>query len=76
MYRWLAACIISTVVATGGLSIAWWASCTYYISPQLIESKQQKEPESCRNSGERAVATLTGLLATLLGVAGQFDRKE
>lgn len=76
MYRWLAACVVSTVVATGGLSVAWWASCTYYISPQLIELKQQKEPESCRNSGERAVATLTGLLATLLGVAGKFDPKE
>ena len=80
MYRWLAACIVSTVVATGSLSIAWWATCSFYISPQIIrvqtEQEQLKEPESCRNSGERAVATLTGLLATLLGVAGQFDRKE
>lgn len=75
MYKWLAACVVSTVVATGGLAVAWWATCTWYISPQII-ALERKETESCRNSGERAVATLTGLLATLLGVAGKFDPKE
>ena len=70
--RWLVALIVGTVVTTCGMSVAWWATCSFYVGPQIfkaaIEGKIQEEPKVCENVEDRAVQILTGLLATLLGL--------
>ncbi|MFN9905309.1 MAG: hypothetical protein ACK56F_04175, partial [bacterium] len=60
------------VATTAVLAVAWWATCSFYVGPQLYQAamagKIKQEPKVCDNVEDRALQVLTGLLATLLGL--------
>ena len=70
--RWLTSCIVGVVATTAALSVAWWATCSLWIGPQLFHAamagKLKEEPTVCQDVDSRAVQTLTALLATLIGL--------
>ena len=81
--RWLLACIVTVVVTMAGMSVAWWASCSFWIGPMIwheyVRSEGKRpttEPEACKDSGSRAIATLSSLLATLLGLMSQPPSRD
>jgi len=73
--RWLTSCVVGVVATTAALSVAWWATCSFYVGPQLFQLYRQTdgklpavEPEACKDADARAVQVLTSLLATMLGL--------
>jgi len=73
--RWLTSCVVGVVATTAVLSVAWWATCSFYVGPQLFQLYRQTngklpavEPDACKDADARAVQVLTGLLATLMGL--------
>ena len=64
-----------TVLSIIGLSIGWWGACTFMIGPKLFDAYIQsegklavKEPEVCKDVDARALASLSGLLATIIAM--------
>jgi hypothetical protein len=70
--RWLVASVVGVVATTAALSIGWVGICTWVVGPKLFEAAQQgklaAEPAVCSDADNRALQTLTALLATLLGL--------
>lgn len=67
------ACIVVVVGAVVSLSLGWWASCTFYIGPQLMAAAIEQEgrfcePDVCDNVDSRSLAVLSALLATLIAL--------
>lgn len=68
----LVAVVVVTIVL---LSIGWWGACTFMVGPKFfdayIESEGKflaTEPEVCKDVDSRALASLSGLLATLMAM--------
>ena len=75
MPPWLTRTITCVVATSAALSVASWASCTFWMGPQMWKLYVQtegrlptKESDTCRSPAEQAQATLSGLLATLLAL--------
>lgn len=68
MANWLIKSILSVVISLSFLSIADWAACMFYVIPKLNQTNTQVG-SSCQAPGERAAGTLSGLLATLIGIS-------
>lgn len=75
MPNWLARTIICVVGTSAILAVISWASCTFYVGPQLFQLYVRTDgrlptrtPDSCRAPSEHAQTTLSGLLATLLAL--------
>jgi hypothetical protein len=73
--RWLVGSVVGLVATTAALSVGWWATCSFYIGPKVWATYVQSngklpasEPEACKDADNRALQTLTGLLATMLGL--------
>ena len=73
--KWLVACTVAIIGTTATLSVAWWATCSFYIGPQIWQVYVKTdgklpavEPDACKDADNRAIQVLTGLLATLLGL--------
>jgi hypothetical protein len=70
--RWLVASVVGVVATTAALSIGWVGICTWVVGPKLFEAAQQgklaQEPAVCSDADNRALQTLTALLATLLAL--------
>lgn len=74
--RWLQFCIVGVVIATAVQLVANWAVCSFVYGPQLLKihteaGGQLALGQSCDGTGDKAVAGLSALLATLLGLASQ-----
>ena len=73
--RWLVLSVVGVVATTAALSVAWWATCSFYIGPKIWNVYVQTqgklpaaEPDACKDADNRAIQVLTGLLATLMGL--------
>lgn len=68
--RWLITATLVLIGSIASLSLFWVVRCTFYVGPPLLraweQGKLKSEPKVCADVDERAVATLTSLLATLL----------
>ena len=65
--------IAVTVGAIVLLAISWWSACTFYIGPKLFQMAQQApagfcEPDVCKDVDSKAIAVMTGVLATLIAL--------
>lgn len=80
MPRWLQLAIVGVVTATVVQLMANWAACTFLYGPQLLQAHvasqgQLSLGQSCDGAGDKTIAGLSALLATLLGLASQPPRK-
>jgi hypothetical protein len=66
MTKWLSTSILTVVITTAALSAADWAACMFYLIPRGNTADQAGV---CKAPGERAVGTLSALLATLIGIS-------
>ena len=73
--KWLVGSVVGIIITTAGLSVAWWATCSFMIGPTVWRTYVQtngklpaQEPESCKDADNRAIQVLTGLLATMMGL--------
>ena len=81
--RWLTSCIVGVVATTAALSVAWWATCSFWVGPRIWAVYVQTggklpaaEPDACKDADARAVQVLTGLLATLMGLMSSPPGKQ
>jgi hypothetical protein len=77
MQPWLRNSIICVVASICLLSIGWWSVCNFMVGPALFQAamagKLKEEPTVCQDVDSRAVQTLTGLLATLIGLGSSIS---
>ena len=71
--RTIFASIVASIIV---LSLGWWAACSFYIGPKLFDAYVKsngellvEEPDVCKDVDSRAIAVLSGLLATVIGVS-------
>ena len=68
--RWLIAATLTLIASIASLSVFWVVRCTFHVGPSLLRAFEKglikAEPKVCSDVDERAMATLTSLLATLL----------
>jgi len=74
--RWLQFSIVGVVIATAFQLMANWGVCSFMYGPQLLKIHTDTGGkialgQSCDGAGDKAVAGLSALLATLLGLASQ-----
>lgn len=73
---WLRIAIITVVGMTIVQTAAIWATCAFFYGPRLLTIHTESQGkialgQSCEGAGDKAVASLSALLATLLGLASQ-----
>jgi len=80
MQPWLRNSIVATVASIGLLSVGWWATCAFYIGPQMWQEYVRSEgklpvtePAVCQDADNRAIQVLTGLLATLISLGSSIN---
>lgn len=84
MPTWLWRSIVATSAALALLAAAQWASCRFYVLPQIWpwyakyvgtpESKSiDPAPMGCNDADARAIAALSGVLTTLISLSRRAD---
>lgn len=74
--KWLQYSIVTVIAATVFQLAANWAACTFLYGPRLLKIQIESQGkialgQSCDGAGDKAVAGMSALLATLLGLASQ-----
>lgn len=76
LHPWLRMAIAGVVAATVLQLVAIWATCSFFYGPRLLKIQsdagaQIAVGQSCDGSGDKAIAGLSALLATLVSLASQ-----
>ncbi len=59
--RWLTSCVVGVVATTAALSVAWWATCSFYVGPQLLQVSGIGNEDDLRKVGITPVHHLPGV---------------
>lgn len=84
MPKWLWRSVVGVTVVTALLAVAQWSSCTFFVMPKVfpwyakykgtdVGEQIDPRPMGCEDVGPRSVATLMGLLTTLISLSRRSD---
>jgi hypothetical protein len=86
MPTWLWRSVLAVTATTALLAVAQWGSCTFYVMPKVwpwyaqykgtdVGERIDPRPMGCDDIGGRSVATLMGLLTTLISLSRRSDER-
>lgn len=77
---WLWRAVLGVTATTAALAVTQWASCTFYVQPTLWQLQRgggagngSLTAPACEDAAGRSVATLMGLLTTLISLSRKSD---
>lgn len=84
MPGWLWRSVLGITVATAVLTVAQWGSCTFYVMPKVwpwyakykgteVGEQIDPRPMGCDDINGRSIATMMGLLTTLISLSRRGD---